>query len=173
MYAYACSTPLSLAAGASLVGLRPEGKEAIWHGFNVPDLGRLLVEGIFPLPSKIRGNIPAQFVVSKSHAYQVAALLSSLTIDKAFAAMQNCEVVDEVNVTRPGTDLQLSRFGNVLDGVQSFHLAWGNGGEIARSWVDRIPCQGYPPEVHNHSSVMVEEDRTALEARPIPASQVS
>lgn len=150
-----------------LVGLRPEGEETVWHLLNVPDLGCFLVESSGPLLSQVCRELPSQLIVAESHAYQVSTFLGSLPVDEAFSAMQDCEVVDEMHVTCTCADLQLSRLGNVLDGVQCLHLAWRNGGKVGRAWVNSIPRKSYTPKVDQHFPFVMKEDWSALETGSI------
>jgi hypothetical protein len=164
------TTEVALSARSpALVGLRPEGKETVWHGLNVPDLGCFLVKSSGPLLSQVCRELPSQLVIAESHAHQVSTFLGSLTVDKTFSAMQDCEVVDEMHVTCTCADLQLSCLGDVLDGVQCVHLAWRNGGKVSRAWVNCISRESYTPKVDQHSPLVMKEDWSALKTGPIPA----
>lgn len=162
------TTEVALSARSTvLVGLRPEGEETVWHGLNVPDLGCFLVESSGPLLSQVCRELPSQLVIAESHAYQVSTFPGSLTVDEAFSAMQDCEVVNEMHITCMCADLQLSCLGNVLNGVQCLHLSWRNGGKVGRAWVNCISCECHTPKVDQHSPLMMKEDWSALETGSI------
>jgi hypothetical protein len=64
-----------------------------------------------------------------------------------------------------GGDLELSRPGNLLDRVQSLQLARVQRGQALWARVGIVANKWRSAEVHNHSSIVMEEDWPALKLR--------
>jgi hypothetical protein len=79
--------------------------------------------------------------------------------------VQNSEVVDKVQVTGLGSELELSRPRNPLDRIQSLQLARVQCGQALWTRVGVVANQWRSAKVHNQSSIVVEEDWPALKLR--------
>lgn len=99
------------------VRLGPQGEEAVRHGLQMPHCWLALREGLAPFAAKLGRDAPPHIVISESHSHQVPLLGRILTVDEAFSAVQYRQVVDEVDIARLGTHLQLGRPADGLDGI--------------------------------------------------------
>lgn len=89
----------------------------------MPNAVGRLVESIMPLALESIGNRPAELLIAHAHAHKVTLLISTLTVDKGLAAVEDGQVVDEVNIASTSLDLHLSSFGDRFDSVKSLNLA--------------------------------------------------
>lgn len=104
---------------------------------------------------------------TEAHTDQVAPCCWGLAINEAFTSMKNCKVVDEVHVTSLRLNFHLGGLGDCLDGIQRFDLAECQGWKMLRSGMGVIPKESGSAKVHDKFRVLVEDYRTALEARPV------
>lgn len=96
----------------------------------------------------------------------MAFLLRSLTVDKPLSAVEKNQVVDEVDISGPRLHLELRSRGDGLDGVESLGLTGSQRGQIGTTRMSFAPHKRCSAKVHNEFAVMIEENRTAFEARP-------
>lgn len=150
----------------TLVGLGPQRKVARRHGLEMPHPGSSLTKGLVPLVLQVEGDAPSHFIIAESHAHKVPALIGLRTVDKALAAVEDGQVVDEVHVTGLGAELKFSRLRNVLDRIQGLNLAGGESGQVGRPGVARASHERGSAKVGDEMTVLVKEDRSALELGP-------
>lgn len=129
----------------------------------MPDAVGRLVESIMPLALESIGNRPAELLIAHAHAHKMTLLISTLAVDKGLAAVKDGQVVDEVNVSSASLNLHLSSLGNGFDSIKSLNLTSGQGWKVCRSGMSRVAHQGGPTKVDNDLSIMMKENRTALE----------
>lgn len=132
----------------------------------MPHTGSRLTKGLVPLALQIEGNAPSHLVIAESHAHKVPALAGLRAVDKSRAAVEDRQVVDEVNVTWLGGELELGRLGNVLDRIQGLNLASSECRQVGRSSVAGASHESSPSKVGDEVAVLVEENRSALELGP-------
>jgi hypothetical protein len=83
----------------------------------MPHLGSRRTKSLVPLILQVERDVPSHFIVTESHAHKVPALIGPCAVDKAFASVEDCQVVDEVDVTCLGAELKLGCLCNVLDRI--------------------------------------------------------
>lgn len=96
------------------------------HGLDMPHLVGLLFEGIRPLPAQTRRDRPAEGGTPQTHADQMS--LGRPIVDKPVAAVQHRQIVDEVDVTGLGGELELGGASDGFNGIQGFNLLSVEGG---------------------------------------------
>lgn len=109
------------------------------------------------------GNGPALSGAAKTHADEVALLRG--TVNKALTTVEDGQVVDEMNVAGLSLNLHLRSPSNGLNRIQSLHLTAGKGWEVLGPGMSLIAEESSTAKVHNQPVILVENDRTALEAR--------
>lgn len=87
------------------VRLRPKREEAIRYWFQMPHCLPTLCESPIPFIAEFGGNAPPFHIVSKPHPYEVAFLRGVQAIDKTVAAVQDSEIINEVDITWFGAHL--------------------------------------------------------------------
>lgn len=89
----------------------------------MPRSVRVLLESVKPVALELIWDGPAQLAVAKDHAHKVALLMRPFPVNKAFPAVEDHKVVDEVHVSGLGLDFELRGLRDGLDGIQGLDLA--------------------------------------------------
>lgn len=97
-------------------------EETFRHRLKMPHLCSRPFKGQAPFWLELLRNLPTHFVISKSRANQVTLFGCGSTVDKAFSAVEDSQVVDEVDVSSLGGNFELRGLGDVLDRIQGFNL---------------------------------------------------
>ena len=88
----------------------------------MPVLGALLLESIVPLLGKFLGNRPPMLGASEAHTNEMALGRWILSVHEALPTVQNCQIVDKMDVARLGLDLHLRSLRNGFNSIQSLNL---------------------------------------------------
>ena len=155
-----------VASSIASVGLGPQGKEAVGHGFEMPCSGSSWRKSLGPFQSEIGRDGPPHVVVAKPHADQVSTLGRCLSVDKSLSPVQNCQIVDEVHITSLSGDFELRCPRNAFDGVQGFRLAAVELGKPLGAGITGAPQQRRSAKVGDQPPLVVEDDWAALEPGP-------
>ncbi len=91
-------------------------------------------------------------------------LIRRCTIDEPLPPVQDGEVVDEVHITAAGLDLHLQSPGDGLHQIQRLALAVVELREVPRPGVRGATYQRRATKVHHQLGLVVEHQRTTLEA---------
>lgn len=148
-----------------LVRVLAEGEERLRHWLNVPDATMLLVEVVLPFTAKLLRERPAMLRTAEAHADQVALLHGSNSVLEVLTAVEDGEVVYEVDITGLSRDLQLGSLCNGLNSIESLNLAGRDSGEARRARVDAVAEKWCPTKVHDNLRAFVEDDGATLEVR--------
>ena len=107
-------------------------------------------------------NGPSMQRTTQAGTDKMAPLQDVLTVHKALTTMENREIIDEMDVSRLGLNVQLRGPGDCLDSVECLHLTGGQRGQPLRAWVSSIAQERSPTKIHNETEILVEDDRAAL-----------
>lgn len=133
----------------------------------MPDTIAVLLEGIRPITVQGLGDSVTQSCASEAHADEVALLVSRHAIDKSIPAMQDREVVDEVQITLLGGELELGSTRDGLNGVKCLDLLGVEGGQVSLARVSQGAHERNTAKVHDELAVEMEENGAAMVPRAV------
>ncbi len=147
----------------SLVGMASKGKESLGHRLKVPNLGATASKRLFPLGGKMLGHVPAKLIVTETGADHVASLIRLSFVNKAFAAMQDGKVVDEVNVPRLGCDFKLCGPGDFFYSIKRLNLDRRQLRQVIGPRVAGAAHQRSSTKIGNQLAILKVNNRSAVE----------
>lgn len=124
------------------------------HRLNVPHLVGLLFKSIGPFPAQTRGYRPAECGTPQTHANQMS--LGGPVVDKAITTVKNGQVVDEVNVTGLGGELELSGASDGFDGIQGFNLLCVKSRQASLAGVSSRSQERSTAKIHDKLATLVK-----------------
>lgn len=136
----------------------------------MPHLSSCGAKSLVPLELKVNRDFPSHIVIPESHAHKVSALIGFCAVDKARTSVEDSQVVDEVNVTCLGAELELGCLCNVLDRIQSLNMVGGENWQMSRSGVACASHESSSTEVGDQPAIFVEENRSALKLGAVELS---
>lgn len=150
----------------SLIRHSTEDEESFRHGLNVPSPVSVLVKGIEPLSAELLGDGPPAAAVAEEHAHEMTLLAGVPTIYEALAAMEDHQVVDEVDVAGLGLDLELSGLSDCLNCIEGLTLTGVQLGQCLGTRMRWAADEWGTTEVDDDPVIVVEQDGAAVESRP-------